>query len=125
MVGNVLIYAVAVIAPTAVCWFVFRLPRLVEWMRRRRTDPYEPRHPPVERLAADLRRVRRDLVRLRPDAPVVRRRATNQAYDALLAQACEAVDVSHRLAEVPEGLEREVERLRVEEALRCAGFAIP
>lgn len=124
MVGNVLIYAVAVVLPTAVFWLALKLPGLIEAFGRRRRTPL-PAQPPIERLAADLRRVRRDLAGLKPGAPMVRRRAAHQAYDALLAQACTAVEVPHRLDEVPDGVEREVERLRVEEALRGAGLAIP
>ncbi|PRX47680.1 hypothetical protein B0I33_105260 [Prauserella shujinwangii] len=123
MVGNVLIYLAVVIAPTATCWVILMLPRLVAAARRRRAP--EPQGPPVERLAADLRRVRHSLATLPPNAPMVRRRATGEAYDALLAQACRAVGVAHRLDAVPEGIDRELERLRVEEALRGAGLAIP
>ncbi|WP_199428896.1 hypothetical protein [Qaidamihabitans albus] len=123
MVGNILIYLAVVIGPTALFWLAFRVPRLVENARRRRASA--PAGPPVERVAADLRRVRRSLAGLAPDAPVVRRRATGQAYDALLMQACQAVEVPHRLDTVPDGIERELERLRVEEALRGAGLAIP
>lgn len=123
MVGNVLIYLAVVIAPTLACWLVLKFPRLVAAARRRRAP--EPEGLPVERLAADLRRVHCSLVKLPPEAPMVRRRAAGQAYDALLAQACRAVGVPHRLDTVPEGIERELERLRVEEALRTAGLAIP
>ncbi|MBK1784605.1 hypothetical protein [Prauserella cavernicola] len=123
MVGNILIYLGVVVLPTAAFWFVLSVPRIVAWFRRRRTPA--ARAVPIERLAEDLRRVHRALVRLAPGDPMLRRRATRQAYDALLVQACDAVDVPHRLDAVPEGVEREVERLRVEEALRGAGLAIP
>ncbi|PXY34763.1 hypothetical protein DI005_01780 [Prauserella sp. PE36] len=123
MVGNILIYLGVVLFPSATFWAVLRIPRLIEkWNRRR---PPATSAVPVERLAADLRRVHRALVGLAPDAPMLRRRATYQAYDALLVQACRAVDVPQRLDAVPEGIERDVERLRVEEALRGAGLAIP
>jgi hypothetical protein len=48
-----------------------------------------------------------------------------QAYDQLLIQACRAVDVSHRIDQLPPGTDLELERLRVEEQLRDAGLAIP
>ncbi|MFC4005288.1 hypothetical protein ACFS2C_26200 [Prauserella oleivorans] len=121
MVGNILIYLVAVALPSVVFSLVLAIPRLVDKYARRREPP--PPVPPVERLAADLRRVHRSLVALAPDAPVVRRRATIEAYDTLLAQACQAVRVPHQLDTV-DGIEREIERLRVEEALRGAGLAI-
>jgi hypothetical protein len=115
------------IAPTLLFWLILRVPRMVDavgaYLRRRRRGP-EPVCPPIERLAGDLRRVHRTLVEYPPGTPAVRRRAARQAYDALLAQACTAVDVPHRLDALAEGVDREVERLRVEEALREAGIRV-
>ena len=54
----------------------------------------------------------------------VKRYAARQAYDALLVQACAAVDVRHRLDCTAEGVDRDIERLRVEEALREAGVRV-
>lgn len=54
----------------------------------------------------------------------MKRFAARQAYDALLVQACAAVEVGHRLDSVAEGVDREVERLRVEDALREAGLRV-
>jgi hypothetical protein len=126
-VGNLVLLAVAVIAPTLLFWLILRVPRTVDavgaYLRRRRRGP-EPVCPPIERLAVDLRRVHRTLVEFPPGTPAVRRRAARQAYDALLAQACTAVDVPHRLDALAEGVDREVERLRVEEALREAGIRV-
>ena len=65
------------------------------------------------------------LAQFRPGTPMARRVGTRQAYDALLVEACDAVDVEQRLDQMPEGLAREVERLRLEESLRSAGLAIP
>ena len=48
-----------------------------------------------------------------------------EAYDVLLAQACAAVGVVNSLDDLPEGVDRDIERLRVEEALRQEGLAIP
>ncbi|MGH3761066.1 hypothetical protein [Actinophytocola sp.] len=125
-IANVLLFALAVIAPTLVFWFLVRVPRLVdgigERVRRRRVVA---KSLPIEQLAADLRRVHRLLVQCPDGTPMVRRVATRAAYDELLRQACEAVDVSHELDTLPEGVERDMERLRVEEALRSAGLTIP
>jgi hypothetical protein len=125
-VANVLLYVTVAVVPVVVFWALLNLPRHIGRLARRvRRPPAPVSGPPIERLAADLRRVHRALAQFGPGTPVVRRRATRQAYDALLVQACDAVHVEHRLAEVPEGIEREIERLRVEEALRTAGLAIP
>lgn len=125
--ANVVLFAIAVAAPTLLFWIMLRVPRLVDGVgariRRRRTPAATA--PPIERLAADLRRVHRSLADCPPGTPAVRREAARQAYDALLCQACTAVDVTNRLDTLPEGMERELERLRVEESLREAGLAIP
>jgi hypothetical protein len=126
-VGNVVLLAAVVVAPTLLFWVLLRLPKAVDavgaHLRRRRRGPV-PDRPPIERLAADLRRVHRALAEFPPGTPAVRRIATRQAYDALLVQACAAVDVPHRLGTLAEGVDREVERLRVEEALRTAGVRV-
>lgn len=122
-IGNLVLLAVVVIAPSLLFWLLLRTPRTVDalgaYLRRRRGPT--PTAPPIERLAADLRRVHNALATFPPGTPNVRRRATREAYDALLVQACAAVEVPQRLDVLPDGMDREVERLRVEEALRAAG----
>jgi hypothetical protein len=125
--ANVLLVVAAVVAPTLLFWVLLRVPRTVDavgaFVRRRRAPSVAAL--PIERLTADLRRVHRTLAEYPPGTPNVRRRATRDAYDALLTQACAAVDVPHRLGELPEGTARELERLRVEEALRATGLTMP
>ncbi|NIH86324.1 hypothetical protein [Amycolatopsis granulosa] len=123
MVVNVAIYLVTCVTPAVVFWLASKTPAMVAALRRH-GEPV-PAGLPIERLAADLRRVRHALEGLAPGAPMVRRRATCQAYDALLVQACAALGLRHWLDDLPEGVERDVERLRVEEALRGAGLAVP
>ena len=123
--GNIVAYLLASVAPPVFFWLVLKVPWLFGVLARLRSRRPVPDGPPIERLAADLRRVHRSLVRLAPDAPMVRRRATHQAYDTLLAQACQAVGEIHWLDTIPEGIEREVERLRVEDALRRSGLMVP
>jgi hypothetical protein len=123
-VGNVLLYAAIVSAPTVALLGALRLLALVRGLRHRMRPPV-PEHPPIQELAADLRRVHRLLAQFRPGTPMARRVGARQAYDALLVEACDAVDVEQRLDQMPEGLAREVERLRLEESLRSAGLAIP
>jgi len=127
MVGNLVLLAVAVIAPSLLFWVVLRVPRVVDavgsYVRRRRRGPV-PVGPPIEQLAADLRRVHRVMVEFPDGTSAVKRYAARQAYDALLVQACAAVEVRHRLDTVVEGMDRDIERLRVEEALREAGVRV-
>jgi hypothetical protein len=120
--ANLVLYGVIVVAPAALALGALKIPALVRGLRR---PPPPPAHPPIQELAADLRRVHRLLAQFAPGTPMARRVGTRQAYDALLADACEAVEIPHRLGELPEGMDREIERLRVEESLRTAGLGIP
>ncbi|TWP51799.1 hypothetical protein FKR81_13150 [Lentzea tibetensis] len=120
-VGNLVLYVIAAVAPSLLFWALLRLPRLI---RRMRHPKLVVEAPPVEMIAADLRRVRRVLRFYQPGTPAVRRISARQAYDELLKQACLAVDVEHRLDTLPEGVDRDIERLRVEESLRCAGLRL-
>jgi hypothetical protein len=122
-VGNVVLYAAIVVAPTALALGALKIPALLRKLRR--PTPPPPAHPPIQELAADLRRVHRLLAEFAPGTPMARRVGTRQAYDALLTDACDEVEIPHRLGEIPEGMEKEIERLRVEESLRTAGVRIP
>ena len=78
---------------------------------------------PVEQLAADLRRLR---VAVATDHP---RSATHQlanrvAYDQLLMQACQMLNVPHELGKNTAGPERDIERIRVEAELERAGMVL-
>ncbi|GAA4527337.1 hypothetical protein [Amycolatopsis samaneae] len=122
--GPLVLYAVVTVAPTVLFWCALRVPALLRWWRARRRPPV-PAGPPIERLAADLRRVHRELVRCPPGTSAARRIGTRRAYDALLGQACRQVEVPHRLDGLPEGIDRDLERLRIEESLRSCGLAVP
>ncbi len=98
--------------------------------RRRPSDPADAgeaaphlRGRPVEQLAADLRRLR---VAVATDQ---RRSATHQlanrvAYDQLLMQACQMLNVPHELVKNTAGPERDIERIRVEAELERAGIVL-
>jgi hypothetical protein len=124
VLGNVLIYAALVVTPTAVGGLLFNGPRLLAALKRRRRKPPRPDHLPIERLAADLRRVDKAMKSLPDGASIVRRRGTQQAYDALLGQACDALQVPAELDALPDGLDRDLERARVEVELQRAGLVI-
>ena len=53
---------------------------------------------------------------------MVRRRGVQMAYDDVLQDACRAVNVPESLDNVPEGLDKELERARIELALKAAGL---
>ncbi|OXM57998.1 hypothetical protein CFP71_04645 [Amycolatopsis thailandensis] len=121
--GPVALYTVVAVAPSVLFWCALKAPVVLRrWHRRR--EPAVPIGPPIEKLAADLRRVHRLLAELPSGASAVRRYGTRQAYDALLVQACREVEVDHRLDELPEGFDRGIERLRVEESLAERGLSV-
>ena len=78
---------------------------------------------PIEQLAADLRRLR---AILGTDA---HRSAAHQmgnrlAYDKLLMQVCEMLEIEHDLDGDSIGIERDIERIRVEAELERAGLIL-
>lgn len=119
--GNVVLFAIAAVAPSALFWAVLNVPRFV---RRLRRPALVSEHPPIECVAADLRRVRRVLSCFPPGTPAIKRIGARQAYDELLMQACAALEVEHRLHTLPEGVDRDIERMRLEECLRNHGLSV-
>ena len=77
---------------------------------------------PLERIAADLRRLRVEARRHQPGMPVAKYRGAVAAYDDALLDACRALELSTDLPTLPDGVERESERLRVEYELEQAGI---
>ncbi|MCW2867967.1 MAG: hypothetical protein JWR20_2155 [Marmoricola sp.] len=88
-----------------------------------RPAPAPTHGPPLERLAADLRRLRPQARSPRPGVPMARHRGTVAAYDSVLLDTARALSVPTGLAGLPEhGMDREAERLRLEAALAEAGI---
>lgn len=79
---------------------------------------------PLEQVVRNLRRLQPEALRPRPGTTNAKHRGTVAAYDDLLLDACRAVEVPTSLGSLPEGLERESERLRVEYELEQAGIRI-
>jgi hypothetical protein len=92
--------------------------------RRRNLRKMRDQHGvPLEQVAANLRRLR---VVLTGDA---HRSAAHQmgnrlAYDQVLIQACEMLEIEHDLGGESAGMERDIERLRVEAELEGAGVVL-
>ncbi len=89
----------------------------------RRRRPLRSKGPPLEKVAADLRRLRAELAH---DAG---RSAAHQlgsriAYDAILTQACTMLDVEHELDQETMGIERDLERFRIEAVLESVGVVL-
>lgn len=79
---------------------------------------------PIERIAADVRRIRTDIRQAPSGMPVARMRGWRAAYDDVLVAACQALDLEQRLESRLTPIERELERERVERMLVRAGLLV-
>jgi hypothetical protein len=98
------------------------------WVERRehRRDLRLLRRPqgvPIEQVAANLRRLR---VVVAGDAhrSAAQQMGNRLAYDRVLAQACDMLHVEHELALESSGMERDIERIRLEAELERAGVVL-
>ncbi len=126
---TVLVLCLALLAPSVVLGAVLALPKWVaaagEARRRRRRRSGKlmtPSGPPLERLAADLRRLR--IQRADPRRSRVQREGARLAYEDVIQQAAHALGIAHDLDGAHGRFGREVELLRIEQALLDAGFVL-
>jgi len=124
--------ALAAVFPVLVLWVMLHLggiARVTVAVLRRcrllRTRPEpEPARIPIEQIAADLRRLSTALRDVPRGVSRARHNGLLLAYDDVLSAAALALEVPHSLAELPPGLNRDLERLRVEDAVRAAGLEL-
>jgi len=83
----------------------------------------QPTGPPLEDLAATLRRLHPAVRAPRAETTPVRQQGIIAAYDGVLVAAAAALGVPTTLADLPEGLDHEAERLRIEHELQRAGLS--
>jgi hypothetical protein len=81
-----------------------------------------PTCPPLEQVAADLRRLGRQRLGIATRSPVWFM-AVQKAYDDRLRVACTQLGIEEHLSEVS-GIDLDVERLRVEAQLEFAGLVL-
>lgn len=87
-------------------------------------EPPPPAGPPLEKLAADLRRLRPLARTPAPGVPMARQRGIVAAYEMVLLDTARALAIPTNLADLPVfALERESERLRLEHELTQAGLS--
>jgi hypothetical protein len=89
---------------------------------RRRRRGLEPVHRPLQLVAADLRRLARQLSLVPAGVPVARRRGLQAAYDDVLIEAAALLEVRHTMTLTPAGPARDAERSRLQAALTDAGL---
>jgi hypothetical protein len=98
---------------------------LAFWRRTRAGETatvYSPHS--IERVAADVRRMRRSLLTVSPRASAVRVNGLYLAYDYVLVEAADILGVPHGLEHLPLGGARDLERLRLEAGLEAAGLLL-
>src|SRR5829696_1842450 len=78
---------------------------------------------PLEQVAANLRRLR-GVLTVDAHRPTVHQIGNRVAYDQVLIQASEMLQIEHDLARRSAGMERNIERLRVEAELERAGVVL-
>jgi hypothetical protein len=88
-------------------------------------DLVGPTRRPIQVVAADLRRLSRQLALVPSGSTLVRWKALWAAYDGVLIEAAEMLEVTHQLSEQPAaGMARDLERVRVLAALEGAGLVV-
>jgi hypothetical protein len=78
---------------------------------------------PLEQVAANLRRLR-GVLTVDAHRSAVHQIGNRVAYDQVLIQASEMLQIEHDLAKHSAGMERDIERLRVEAELERAGIVL-
>jgi hypothetical protein len=122
-------YVLIAWTPVLAFWLISRLrwldDRFSDRLRRRLRWGEDGRAtgPPIQRLVADLHRLRGQLAH--PANPsYVSRCGVQAAYDTVLTELCLALDVPQFLTGLS-GADRELERIRVEGTLARAGIRMP
>ena len=82
----------------------------------------KPTGPPIEQIAADLRRLGRQRIGVATRSPVWFA-AVQRAYDDRLSLACLELEIPQHLRELT-GVDLEIERVRVEGELEAAGIGL-
>jgi hypothetical protein len=95
--------------------------RLMGRARRTRPPAPVPLHRPIEQVGPDVRRLREAFHRR--GMRFAKYEGCRQAYDAVLAEAAEILEIDHLLRLLPPGDERDRERDRVEDLLDQAGLS--
>jgi hypothetical protein len=117
---------VIVLVPTTLFWLALKVPAWVDELLDRRAERLQamrPHGPPLEKLAADLRRLRAEIVEHKPTSNV-RHIGLLKAYDDVLVAVCDRLEIPTGLSGLPIGRDRDVERLRTESAVQEAGVPL-
>lgn len=114
----------AVVGPAGLARIGRRVGRLVPFVTPRRPDPPKPQGRPIEAVARDVHRLGVAFRQVPERVSFARFEARRRAYDAVLTEACRALEVEHLLGVLPPGPELDAERARVEGVLDQAGMGL-
>jgi hypothetical protein len=123
-------FVTAILLPIGAIYGLIASFRVARWAGERRDSHHAAEPEPIERLAANLRRLRAQLetMETRTDVPAknLRLRALRGAYLDALGTACRRLDVSPPRVTGPSGSEqaRQAEIYRVESDLRRRGLDV-
>ena len=123
--ASVLLVVALATGPVLLLALAPRGPRLVARVRRflPAREPERVRRP-LEEVAADVRLRGERFHALAEHASRVRRAALASAYDLVLAESCEVLELSHLLGIIEPGDELDRERRRVELLLHSFGMPV-
>ena len=121
--------AVGILGPVGLARLRRALGRLLDrsgrrLRRLRGAPPPAPTGRPIQLIAQDAHRLGHQFHRLPYGASFARFEARRQAYDAVLVEACAALEIDHLLSVLPAGPDLDGERMRVEAALGLAGLRL-
>ncbi len=126
------------VAQEVLLWVLLALlltgPWMLPWLLRRfrkwRDDvgdaraARQPEVVPVGQYVDDLRRLSRHLAALPAGTPWARQHGTQLAFDSILTKLCAALEIDNELPSMPVGWARDLERLRMEDAVYAKGLRI-
>jgi hypothetical protein len=120
--------ALALVLAAALCWLLLARNSAGSWRELREhwrgvRALRRQRGVPIEQVAADLRRLRR-VIANDGNRSAAHQLGDRMAYDTVLVQACDMMGIGHELDTQIGGLDRDIERLRVEAELERAGVVI-
>jgi hypothetical protein len=124
MVGSILQIAAMTAALAAVFGGTGPLLRWIGRLIDRPRRVPETLRRPIQVVAADVRRLARQLSLVPTGAPMARRRALAAAFDDVLIEAAGLLEIPQVLRETPDGTGRDLERLRLLADLEAAGLAV-
>ncbi len=124
MVGSILQIAAMTAALAAVFGGTGPLLRWIGRLIDRPRRAPETLRRPIQVVAADVRRLARQLAFVPAGAPMARRRALAAAFDDVLIEAAGLLEFPQVLRQTPDGTGRDLERLRLLADLEAAGLAV-